>query len=126
MSLPVRERVLAQLVRKMEAFSEDAADDNNGVWFSFVQREELDHTKKFQGSALSVLDINEFYTYQTCYLSCSLRLGIEFWYQVKAGEVASTQLNIVAAEIKKSLLSDCNLIEDVPHRQQASCRGAQG
>lgn len=109
MTLPVRERVVAQIARKLEGMT---VADNNGVEFAFVQREELDHTKKFQGSSVSVLDTNETYTYQTAYLLSTLRVGIEFWYQMKAGDVASTQLGIVAAEIKKLILSDVNLIED--------------
>ena len=116
---PVRERVVAQIERKMAAFTEDAADDNNGVYFAFVTREELDHTKKFQGSSLSVSVLSDEYVYQTCYLQCILHVGFEFWYQMEAGNVASTQLGIVAAAIKKSILSDCNLIEDGTSAQLA-------
>ncbi len=112
--VPVRERVVQQLVRKMEAMN---ADDDNGVQFSFVQREELSHIKQFQGSALSVLDISESYVYQTCYLQCNLRCGFEYWYQMQAGLEASTQLGLVCAALKKRLLTDCNLIEDETNLQ---------
>ncbi len=107
--VPVRERVVLQLFRKMEDMN---AGDDNGVQFSFVTREELDHTKQFQGSAVSVLDLSETYVYQTCYLQCNLRCGFEYWYQMQAGRKASTQLGIVCTAIKKRLLEDCNLIED--------------
>jgi len=131
---PVRERVIVQVVSKLSRMTKgdsillqnndtlmlenglplqvEESDPYNGIFFDFVQREELDRTKQFQGNAISVLDMDEFYTYQTAYLLSTLRIGMEFWYKMKKGEVASTQLGIVLAELKRVFLSDTNLLED--------------
>lgn len=108
-SIPVRERVLLQIVAKLEAMNDY---DNNGVTFQFVTREEMDHSKKFMGNSVSVLDGDEIFTYQTCYLLSTMRVGFEYWYQMKHGDTASTALGRVLAEIKKVFLSDCNLVEN--------------
>lgn len=110
--VPVRERVVQQIVRKFQAMNLAAKDENNGVYVQSVVRAELDRTQQYKGTAVSVMDLDEFYIYQTCYLQCTLRVGIEFYSPIKVGGIASTQLGIVLAQIKKVMLSDTNLIEE--------------
>lgn len=108
MTLPVRERIMQELEARFAGLN---VDDNNGVEFKFVQREELDHTKKFQGNAVSLLDISQSFIYQTAYLQCTLRVGVEYCHSVKSGETARTELNTIAAEITKTMLADTSLVE---------------
>lgn len=130
----VRERVLRQIESKLRKMTQGDAillqnndllllenetpilteigNPYSGVFFDYVTREELDRTKKFQGNSISILDMDEFYVYQTCYLECTLRVGLEFWYRMEKGDVASTQLGHVLAQIKRVFLSDTNLLED--------------
>ncbi len=112
----VRERVVAQIEAKLKAMTALA---NNGITFQFVERTELDRTKKYMGNAASVLDLEESYVYQTCYLQCTLRVGIEYWYQVPFGAKPRKELGKVLAELKKLFGTDTNLVEDVTGLQLA-------
>lgn len=104
----VKERVLKQIVAKLEAFT-DAS--NNGVQFDFVSREELIEEQMNRGKAISVIDGNESFIYQTAYLQCSLEVSFDYAVKLFKGDVASTKLGLVHAELKKVFLSDINLIE---------------
>jgi hypothetical protein len=134
MTYSVRERVLQQIESKLRKMVQgdvillqnsdvlllengvplavETGDPYRGVFFEHVTREELDRTKKFQGNSIAVIDMDEFYVYQTCYLECTLRVGLEFWYKMEKGDVASTQLGHVLAQLKRVFLSDTNLLED--------------
>lgn len=107
--VPVKERILRQVKKNLEAFT---ASSNNGIAFEFVTREELPEEKIHQGIAVAILDSDESFVYQTAYLSCTMQVGFDINVRLKKGDVPSERLGAVFAEIKKVLLSDCNLIED--------------
>lgn len=106
--ISVRERVVQQMQRKLDTMTLEA---NNGVSFKHVVRGELNRTQKFQGNAIAVQDMEEFYTYQTCYLQCNLRVGLEFWFATAVNSVPSAELGKVLAELKRVFMTDINLIE---------------
>jgi len=114
--VPVRERVVQQLERKLQSMT---LEGNNGVSFKHVVRGELNRSQKFQGNSIAIQDMEEFYTYQTCYLQCNLRVGLEFWFSTAVNSVPSAELGKVLAELKRVLMTDINLIEQTTALQLA-------
>lgn len=112
--VPVKERILRQVQRKLEAVNEN---DNNGIKFEFVTREELTEDRMSKGISVAILDADESFVYQTCYLECSMQVGFDFAIKLRKGDVPSEKLGAVFAELKRVLLNDYNLIEDDTNAQ---------
>lgn len=115
MSEAVKERVLKQIVANVTAMN----DGDNGFSFAHVERAALDRSQKLKSNTIAVFDATETYTYQTAYLLCSLRIGLEFFYKMKYGEVASTALIGVQSQLQKVIANDPNLVEEGTSAQLA-------
>lgn len=111
----VRERIMAQLKRNLEAMT---VDDHTVAW-NTVTRSPLEQESKVVGNVVGVYDTAETFIYQTCYLQANLRVLVEFWYNLKRGDVPSVELNRLLGHIKKVILTDVHVQEDETDAQLA-------
>lgn len=111
--VPVKERILIQLVKNIEAMNEI----DNGIAFEFVTRYAQDSQQQNLGNSIAVLDGNESFVYQTAYLQCTMQVGFEYTVDMRKGDIASERLGFILAALKKVLLSNPHMIEDDTNAQ---------
>jgi len=104
----VRERIIRQIVRNCKAME----PPTYSVTWRHVGREPLEGLQSVIGDSLGIYDVSGVPQYQVGRILDTVRVVFEFWYKMKAGDVASIELNRMLADLKKLILSNHSLIEE--------------
>ena len=100
----IREKIMAHLEDRFRDVRE--GEDGYATTWNVVVRRPMTKTEVGLGKAIGLYDTEEQKTPQIGYMICTLTVICEFFYAMKIGDDAATELGVMLTDIQRTRRSD--------------------
>ena len=109
--LPIRERILRQIVINLEKVQE--GDDEHVLTWNVVTRDPWEDVEQLMSNTIGVFDLGEQSNDEQGFVRKIMEVATEFWLKPMVGDDVASLINVVMGDVNRTMRADPTLIVDV-------------